>query len=144
MHNFWHSLAEAERPPVDQMNEGVHLQMLKKGNIVKFDTLRGNDGYASGVSLEVTNPKQGGVKIVQVVRFLGRLKLEVAKENFGPGIRDVFVVRGDKHDGEEPELGWIGIGANVCLTGDIVFRSIRNISINGSLVIFPPSSAIVH
>ena len=144
MHNFWHSLAEAERPPVDQMNEGVHIQALKKGDVVKFETLRGNDGYASRVTLEVAHPKQGGVRIVEVIRFLGRLNLEVAKDSFGPGIRGTFVVRGDKHDGEAPELGWIGIGADVCLAGDVVFKSIRNISINNSLLISPPSSETIQ
>ena len=140
MHNFWHSLAEAERPPVDQMNQGIHIQMLKKGDIIKFETPRGGDGYASRVSLEVTHPKQGGVKVIQIVRFLGGLKLETAKDNFGRSIADIFVVRGDKHDGKPPELGWIGIGADVYLTGNVAFGSIRNISINGSLLIFPPSS----
>lgn len=144
MHNFWHSLAEAESPPVDQMNQSIHLQMLKKGDTVKFETSRGNDGYASRITLEVTHPKQGGVRIVQAVRFLGRLHLEVAKENFGRGIRGTFAVRGDKHDGKEPELGWVGLGADVCLTGGCVFRSVRNISINNSLLIFPPLSSTVQ
>src|SRR3989344_6941126 len=131
MHNFWHSLAEAERPPVRQMNEGVHIQALKKGDVVKFETLRGNDGYASRVTLEVAHPKQGGVRIVEVIRFLGRLNLEVAKDSFGLGIRGVFVLRGDKHDGKPPKLGWVGIGADIHLDNGTVFRSIMNISING-------------
>lgn len=144
MHNFWHSLAEAESSPVDQINQSIHIQMLKKGDIVKFETLRGNDGYASRVTLEITHPKQSGVRIVQVVRFLGRLNLEAAKESFGRGTRGVFAVRGDKHDGKEPELGWIGLGADVCLTGGSVFRSVGNISINNSLLIFPPLSSTVQ
>lgn len=144
LHNFWHSLAEAEVPPADLMNEGVNIQALKKGDIIKFETSRGNDGYASRVTLEMTHPKQGGVRIVQVVRFLGRLNLEVAKESFGRGITGIFVVRGDRHDGGAPKLGWIGIGADVRLTGDIIFRSVRNISINGSLVIFPPSNGTIQ
>ena len=144
MHNFWHSLAEIEMPPVDQMNQGIHIQMLKKGDIVKFETVRSNDGYAFRVALEVTHPKQGGVKIVQVVRFLGRLNLEVARESFGRGVAGEFVVGGDKHDGESPKLGWIGIGADICLTGDITFKSVRNISINNSLLTFPPSSETIQ
>lgn len=144
VHNFWHSLAEAEKPPVDQMNLGIHIQMLKKGDIVRFETLRGSDGYAFRVTLEVAYPKQGGVKIVQIVRFLGGLRLEVAKENFGYGIREMFVVRGDKHNGGTLELGWVGIGADVCLTGGAVFRSVRNIFVNDSFLIFLPLSATIQ
>lgn len=145
MHNFWHVLADAERAPIEYMDRGIHIQTLKKGDIVKFETSRGSDGYASRVTLEVSNPKQGGVRMVQVVRFLGGLKLEVSKETFGRGIAGVFVVRGDKHhDGKTPQLGWIGMTADVCLTGDITFKSIRNISINNSLLIFPPSSETIQ
>ena len=145
MHNFWHSLAEVERPSVDQMNQGVHIQMLQKGDVIKFETLRGNDGFASRITWEVTHPKQGGIRIVQVVRFLGGYQEEeIPKEQVGSGIRGRFVVRGDKHDGELPELGWIGIGADICLAGDVTFRSITNISVNNSLLIFPPSSGTVN
>lgn len=144
MHNFWHSLAEAEKSPVDQMNQGIHIQMLKRGDIIKFETLRGSDGYASRISLEVTHPKQGGVRIVQTIKFLGRLNIEVAKDGLGLGIRGMFVVRGDKCDGKAPELGWIGIGADVYLTGGAVSRSVRNIFVNDSLLIFPPSSATIQ
>lgn len=143
-HNFWHSLAEAEKPSIDQMNQGVHLQMLNKGDVIKFETLRSNDGYAFRVALEVACPKQGGVRVAQVVKFLGRLNIEVAKDGLGPGIRGMFVVRGDKRDGKALELGWIGIGADVCLTGGAVFRSVRNIFVNDSFIIFPPSSGTIQ
>jgi len=144
MHNLWYSLAKADRPPVDQMNEGVRIPMLKKGTIIGFETSRDNSGYASRVTLEVTHPKQSGVKIIQVVRFLGGLNLEVKKESFGHGVSGFFVVRSDRHDGKSQELGWIGVGADVRLTGSAVFRAIRNISINNSLLIFPPSSNAIH
>lgn len=144
LHNYWHSLAEAEMPSVDWMNQGIHIQMLKKGDVVRFETMRGGDGYASRVTLKVTHPRHGGVEIVRVTRFLGRLNLEVAKETFGPGIRGVFVLRGDKHNGQRPELGWMGVGADIHLAGGTPFKSIRNISINDSLVIFPPSSGTIQ
>lgn len=143
-HNFWHVLFEAERLSVDQMNKGIHIQLLKTGDIVKFETLRGNDGFAFRVIFKVVYPKQGGVRIVEVARFLGGLKLEVKSESLDQGVLGIFVVRGNKRDKEMPELGWMGLGMDIYLTGDIVFRSIRNISINESFLIFPPSSETIH
>lgn len=144
-HNYWHSLAKAEIPAVDMMNQGIHVQMLSRGDVIRFETMRGNDGYASRVTLEVTHPRHGGVKITQVIRFLGRLNLEVDKETtFGPGIRGVFVLRGAQHNEKKLELGWLGVGGDIHLAGGAPFRSIRNISINNRLVIFPPSSAAVQ
>ncbi len=118
--------------------------MLKRGDIVKLETLRGNDGFAFRVTMEVTYPKQCSVKILQVVRFLGSLSLRVEKESFGHGIAGTFIVRGCKQDEEDPELGWIGMGADVYLSGGVVLRSVSTISINDSLIIFLPSNETIQ
>lgn len=143
-HNFWRSLALAERTVGDQANSGIHIQGLKKGDTITFETVRGGDGFAARITIRVTHPKQGGVQIIRAVRFLGALVLEMENENSNCGVAGYYVVRGDKHDGKNPEFGWIGLGADVSLTGGLVFRSVKNISLNGNLIVFPPSSAVCH
>lgn len=143
-HNFWHSLARTEKPGDDQKESGIYIQGLQKGDVVRFETLRGSDGFAARVTIKVTHPKQGGIQILQVVRFLGGLVLETKAESLGNGIAGFFVLRGDKYDGRKFVLGYVGIGCDVHLAGDTVFKSVKNISLNNTLITFPLSSKNLH
>lgn len=143
-HNFWHSLAGTEKPGDDQKENGIYIQGLQKGDVVRFETQRGSDGFAARVTIKVTHPKQGGIQIAQVVRFLGGLVLETKTESLGNGIAGFFVLRGDKHDSKKLVLGYVGIGCDVHLAGDIVFKSVKSISLNNTLITFLPLSKNLH
>lgn len=143
LHNFWNILREAERPKGDQSENGIFIQFLDKGDVLKMEMLRGNDGYAFRVTLEVIDPAKFRVKITKISRFIGGYceKVEI--------VGDVHTVVADivSYADTVTLLGWVGIGKDLILfKGDkfIAFRTIRKIFVNDSLIVFPLSSGTIH
>lgn len=121
--------------------DGVCIRQLQKGDTVLFEaTVR---GYGTvRVRIKVTLPKQGGVEIIRVIKT-GKLHIEIPKKDLGlhQGFRGHFVLRGWIEG--EGILGWVGRGADVFFTEQkqIRFKSVTNITLNDTLIVFPRTSA---
>ena len=122
--------------------DGVQIKELNKGDLIAFDAVLG-DYMRVAVILEVIYPKQAGVKVATIIRLRSPL-VEIPKKDLGLdcGIRGHFVLRGEIEG--ESELGWIGLGADVRLTPNFRFESIKNIRVNGNLILSDSSNFLCH
>ena len=122
--------------------DGIYVNQLKKDDIVSFEATAGRFGIVR-LRLKVTYPTQGGVEIVSIVK-VGGLLVEIPKIDLGlnQGIRGSghFVIRGWVEG--VVMLNWIGCGANVSFTDSVMFKEVKNITLNGSLIIFPKTNTI--
>lgn len=122
---------------------GLFIENLKKGDIISLETTSDKGGFGIRVRLKITHPKQGGVEIVYMARFLGGLTLEIPKNDLGSAVSGtgIFVVRGYRKG--KPVVGWVGMSTTIELSKDIILGSVKSISLNYTQI-FPQSNTTRH
>ena len=123
----------------DPASDGVFLQNLKKGDVVRVETAM-VAGYGLVIDMQVGNPQASAVAVRRVVQRTGFFVKLASPEAIGVNT-PVTVARGFRPGQKKPLDGWIGLQCRLSLCSTNVAQPVAAILINGQSIFPQPSSA---
>jgi len=121
----------------DPASDGVFLQNLKKGDVVRVETAM-VAGYGLVIDMQIVNPQASAVAVRRVVQRTGFFVKLASPEAIGVNT-PVTVARGFRPGQKKPLDGWIGLQCRLSLCSTNVVQPVAAILINGRMVFRPVS-----
>ena len=125
----------------DPATDGVFLQNLKKGDMVRVETAM-VAGCGLLIDMEIVNPEASAVAIRRVVHRTGFFVRLAEPETIGV-TTPVTVARGFRLGKKKPIDGWIGLRCRLSLCSTNIVQPVAAVLVNGQMI-FPPVSSTKH